>query len=166
MLPWGREPRSQGCFFCSRRQTRLVHAQRLPCWIVGTMLEEGGKGLHNTLAHVFPGAWGWLAKQPHGGIPWRVGTMPPPTPIGGKRQQGPDRFAHGSGQMGDGSINRNHQIEVRYHCRGVSKIAQLTTHIVEDHSGWRLVYLPRRRAGLQTEQCQVREVRQRRQGCQ
>jgi hypothetical protein len=53
--------------------------------------------------------------------------------------------------MGDGSVNRNHQIEVRYHGRGVSKIAQLTSHIVEDHTGWRLVYLSRRRAGLQTK---------------
>jgi hypothetical protein len=68
--------------------------------------------------------------------------------------------------MGDGSINRNHQIEVRYHCRSVSKIAERTPHIVEDHTGRRLVYLPRRRAGLQTEQRQVWEVRQRRQGCQ
>jgi len=123
------------------------------------MIEEGGKGFYNTLAHGFPGAWSWLAKQPHGGIPWRVGIMLSPTPIGGKRQQGPDRFAHGSCQMGDGSINRNYQIEVRYHCCSVSKIAQLTSHIVEDHTAWRLIYLPRRRAGLQTEQRQVWDVR-------
>jgi hypothetical protein len=50
--------------------------------------------------------------------------------------------------MGDGSVNRNDEIEVRYHGRRVSKIAHLTPHIVEDHTGWRLVYLLRRSAGL------------------
>ena len=68
--------------------------------------------------------------------------------------------------MSDGSVNRNHQVEVRHHCRCVSKIAQRTAHVVEDHTGRRLIDVPRRGASLQTEECQVWEVRQRRQGCQ
>jgi hypothetical protein len=60
--------------------------------------------------------------------------------------------------MGDGSINRNHQVEVHNHCRGVSKITQCTAHIVEDHTGRRLIDLPRCGAGLQTEERQVWEV--------
>ena len=119
----------------------------------------------HTLAHGLPGAWGWLAKQPHGGIPWRVCTMLPPTPIGGKRQQGPDRFTHGPCQMGDGSVNRNHQVEVRYH-----PLCQQNRPAYGPHrggspgGGWSICTAAG--ASLQTEERQVWEVRQRRQGCQ
>jgi hypothetical protein len=68
--------------------------------------------------------------------------------------------------MGHCGIDCNDQIEVCQHCRGVSKIAQCTAHIVEDHPGWWLVELRCCAAGLQTEQRQVWELRERRQGCQ
>jgi hypothetical protein len=68
--------------------------------------------------------------------------------------------------MGHCSVDRNYQIEVRNHCRGVCKIAQHTAYIMEDHAGRGLVYLPCCGTGLETQQRQVWKVRQRRQGCQ
>ena len=57
-----------------------------------------------------------------------------PPPIGAFGQKNPNRFAHCAGDMDDGCVNGDHQIEIGHQRRGVGEILQLPCPIGQFHA--------------------------------
>jgi len=66
-----------------------------------------------------------LAEQAHGGVPGGVGTIEEPSPVGGAGEEEPGGFVHCTGQMGDGGVDRDDQIEIGDEGGGVGQIRQV-----------------------------------------
>ena len=74
-----------------------------------------------------------LAEETCGRIPRTVFAIEEPAPVGIVRQQNPNRLAECAGEMRDGGVNGDQQIEIGERCGGVGEIVEVAGEIDEIH---------------------------------
>src|SRR5215472_6856541 len=71
-----------------------------------------------------------LAEQARRRIPGRAAVAQLPAPVGGRRQQHPCPEPHGGGEMGNRSVDRDQEIELRESGRSFGEIEDAAADIV------------------------------------
>jgi hypothetical protein len=76
-----------------------------------------------------------LPIKPRRGIPGTIRPLAQPAEIRREREHEPERFSHGTGEMRDRGIDRNHRVQGGDHGGGIGEIAELRTGVMHV---WRL----------------------------
>ena len=66
-----------------------------------------------------------LTEEAHGRVPGCIIAIREPSPVGRVREQGPDRFSEGSGEVRDRGIHGDDQVEIQYGGRSLGEVVEI-----------------------------------------
>ena len=90
-------------------------------------MKDGGDSFKN----IGPIAVMSLAEEDSGGIPGGIGPVEHPSPVGDVREHDPDALADRTGEVGDGGVDGEDEIEVFDESGGVGKVVQIICPVGE-----------------------------------
>lgn len=103
----------------------------------GSGFHLGGEFPGNALKDAGPVAQLGLSEETDGGVPGGVLAIELPSPVGPFLDQGPGGAGHRAGEVEDGGVDHNHQVQVGQKRRRVGEIPDVAGQIDDRHGGLR-----------------------------
>ena len=102
-----------------------------------------------------------LPEEPGTGVPWGIGSVEQPAPVGLVSQEDPYGFTHSPSQMADGRVDGDDQIELRNQSGGIGEIVEIIGPVYQFHILGRGLGLERWFTQLKAEEPDAGDLSQR-----